>query len=355
MAHTFSSMLVYMWFCGWADKDCGVVFLPLREEGAKSGRFNPVCHLNVFGASLDGAFLIPCTRHYPELPHQLLLFLSASCDSSRPLSAELAASARMLWLTSRMLLTLRLISSAMPALLLRRPRDLLVHLVDGADRLDDLLQHADRQLHLAKRVTSAWLWPVRIAFCNRLGAGLQLGDQRLDLDDGVLGAARQIAHLVRHHGEPRPCSAGPRRLDGGVERSTGWSVRLSPWITTRMSLMLSLLAAKCSTTGLASLITVISLDAGLLCLRHHGLALLGRHVRLIGRTHRRVRVAGHLQGGGGSQLLERRRHQVHLLILGLHAGTGPGSAHRTPGRAGQVPETVSITWLMVDYACPGSC
>ena len=28
-------------------------------------------------------------------------------------------------------------------------------------------------------VTSAWLWPVRIALYNRLGAGLaQLGDQR---------------------------------------------------------------------------------------------------------------------------------------------------------------------------------
>ena len=42
------------------DCDCGVVFLPLREEGLKSHRFDPVCHLNVFGASSWMApFFIP--------------------------------------------------------------------------------------------------------------------------------------------------------------------------------------------------------------------------------------------------------------------------------------------------------
>ncbi len=59
----------------------------------------------------------------------------------------------------------------------------------------------------------------------------------------------------------------------------------------------------------------------LLGIRHHVLALLRRRIGLIGRGHRRIGIARYLQSGG-AQLLERGRHQIHLLILGLHAGTG---------------------------------
>ncbi|KHA57726.1 hypothetical protein NM74_04635 [Aeromonas hydrophila] len=47
---------------------------------------------------------------------------------------------------------------------------------------------------------------------------LDAGDGLADLLGGLAGPARQQPHLVGHHGKPAPLLAGPRRLDGGIER-----------------------------------------------------------------------------------------------------------------------------------------
>ncbi|MNQ64913.1 hypothetical protein D3C85_793530 [compost metagenome] len=218
-----------------------------------------------------------------------------------------------------------------PALLLRRAGNLLVHLVDGTDRLDDLLQHADRQLHLAER-------HIRLAVArhdrldHRLGARLQLADQGLDLDDGILGATGQVAHLVGHHCEAAPLLAGPGGLDGGIERQQvgllGDPLNDDEDVVDVVAVGRQPLHHRLGVADHRH-----QPGHGLLGVGHHGLALLRRRVGLIGRIHRRVGIARHLQGGG-AELLERGGNQIDLLILGLHAGTGALGPLRRLGRAG---------------------
>ena len=103
-------------------------------------RFNPVCHLNVFGASPWMAPFFLCL--HPELPHQLLLFVR----QLRQLPSVVGGGGRLrpdgvAHVADIADVAVDLVRH--PALLLRGPRNLLVHLVNGADRQNDLLQHAD--------------------------------------------------------------------------------------------------------------------------------------------------------------------------------------------------------------------
>ena len=109
------------------------------------------------------------------------------------------------------------------------------------------------------RVTSAWLWPVRIAFTT---ASVPDCSWPMRLCISTMAFWVRPARLRTSSAttaKPRPCS--PARAASMAALSASRLVCSAiPWITTRMSLMLSLLAERCSTTGLASLITVISLD-----------------------------------------------------------------------------------------------
>src|SRR5690606_22708549 len=102
-------------------------------------------------------------------------------------------------------------------LLLDGGRDQLVLINDAAHRGEDILQrlaHRRGVLHRGLRLAMADAHVLH----GRVHPLAQADDHLLDFRGGLLGALRQAAHLVGDHGEAAPLLAGPRRLDGGVER-----------------------------------------------------------------------------------------------------------------------------------------
>lgn len=101
---------------------------------------------------MDGAFFLIL---YLELPHQLLLFVR----QRRQLAPVFGRGRRlgpygMAHITNVADIAIDLVRH--PALLMRRSGNLLVHLMNGRHRMDNLLQYADRQSTFVS-VTSAWL------------------------------------------------------------------------------------------------------------------------------------------------------------------------------------------------------
>ncbi len=102
------------------------------------------------------------------------------------------------------------------ALLLRRSGDMADEIVD----LHHFPRHQiQRRIHLAGvfcRILTT-LTGVAHGHHHCLGAPLQPGQHGLNLGGTLLGAARQGAHLIGHHGESASLLTGPGSLDGGVE------------------------------------------------------------------------------------------------------------------------------------------
>jgi hypothetical protein len=103
------------------------------------------------------------------------------------------------------------------ALLFRAAGDLCVHVRNRRHGPRDRRQRADIALDATDAVARLFLG-VQDGDRRLLRAFLNLDDDPLDLERGRLGPLRQRPHLVGHDGETAALFAGPRRLDGGIER-----------------------------------------------------------------------------------------------------------------------------------------
>ncbi len=94
--------------------------------------------------------------------------------------------------------------------------DLFVHVLDGRHRTGDLLQRASRAAAQFNGVVGQGAAVVQRG-CDLLSAGLQCGDQFLDLFCGLLRALRQAAYLIGDHREAAPGFTSASCFDGRIQ------------------------------------------------------------------------------------------------------------------------------------------
>src|SRR5690606_15017234 len=126
----------------------------------------------------------------------------------------------------------------------------------------------------------------------------QAHDHLLDFRRRLLGALRQAAHLVGHHGEAAALLAGACRLDGGVERQQVGL--LGHALDDVEDLADGLAVGGQAVDGGDRLVQAFGQLANLLDLANHQFAAdTALAVHALGVAHRGGGVARHLLGGGG--------------------------------------------------------
>ncbi|MCY1402859.1 hypothetical protein D9M71_180200 [compost metagenome] len=152
------------------------------------------------------------------------------------------------------------------------------------------------------------------------GAVLQAFDHLADFLHRVLGALGQVAHFVGHHGEAAAGLAGPRRLDGGVERQqVGLLGDGADHLQHRADLLaaagqrLHLLHGRAHLAG--------QLLDGTGGAADHAEALAGGVVGAAGGFGGLGGAAGDVLGGG-AHLVGGSGHLFDFTVLLLHAGAG---------------------------------
>ena len=153
---------------------------------------------------------------------------------------------------------------------------------------------------------------------RRVGLGLDLGDDRLDLPGRLLRALGELAHLGGDDGEAAAVLAGPGRLDRGVEREQVGLVGEVVDDLEDAADLLALLAQRQRAVAIESTRPAIESMAPTDAVDGDP-AVLGVAQRLGGVARDRLGGVGDLRGGGG-ELLDRRGGLGHR--GGLLGGAG---------------------------------